>query len=486
MLILLADDERLIRLGLQSMIEELYPRKHAFIHARNGNEIVNILKKQTPDLAFLDIKMPLMNGLEALKICKELSTSTIWVILSGYANFEYAREALTLSTFDYLLKPVEMTTLAQLFERIEMRRKMNKQQINTQFSHDVIRSFNIADQFSPLETDFQPQAVSDYILYQFYIDYHNQTMQKRIKQKLCDNLASYCNNSISIVSHCLFFNTDGNLCLICDIPDASWLTHFIRMQAKELPDNAFSVFWGNRKTIRDIYEVSQRISRIANIRLVYNCSDPVFIKNAESLAALSSLLSFSRELISALNYYIIQNKVMFHQKISDLQQRTDFAHTFSIVDTSVLGNYLSGIFDYPICIRTFDELIDLLLSCEKHLKPYTSSSTIADITQIQNYVRQNFAKDVSISYVSELFNLSSSYLSKLFHEKTGQKYIDFVTQVRMEEAKKILLHTPTVSVKQAAELVGYSSVRHFSKNFQKYTGILPSNYCSNLSDLSQK
>lgn len=62
MLILLADDERLIRLGLQSMLEELYPEEHTYLHARNGNEVVSILRNQIPDVAFLDIKMPLMNG----------------------------------------------------------------------------------------------------------------------------------------------------------------------------------------------------------------------------------------------------------------------------------------------------------------------------------------------------------------------------------------------------------------------------------------
>ncbi|MCM1136162.1 MAG: helix-turn-helix transcriptional regulator, partial [Clostridium sp.] len=84
--------------------------------------------------------------------------------------------------------------------------------------------------------------------------------------------------------------------------------------------------------------------------------------------------------------------------------------------------------------------------------------------------------DLGIACVSEYFNLSPTYFSRLFHEKTGQKYIDFVTEVRMENAKKLIRESPEISVKQTAEAVGYTSVRHFSKLFQKYTGVLPSNY----------
>lgn len=100
MLILLADDEKYVRLGLQSMIEELFPEENQFIQAGNGREVVALMKERRPDVAFLDIKMPFMDGLEALRICKELSPDTLWIILSGYESFEYARQALSLSAYE--------------------------------------------------------------------------------------------------------------------------------------------------------------------------------------------------------------------------------------------------------------------------------------------------------------------------------------------------------------------------------------------------
>ena len=97
MFILIADDEIMLRLSLQSMLEELYPNEHIYIHASNGEAAVTQVRKLPPDIAFLDIKMPLMNGLEALDLCRKISPSTKWVILSGYADFEYAQQAIRMS-----------------------------------------------------------------------------------------------------------------------------------------------------------------------------------------------------------------------------------------------------------------------------------------------------------------------------------------------------------------------------------------------------
>ena len=137
--------------------------------------------------------------------------------------------------------------------------------------------------------------------------------------------------------------------------------------------------------------------------------------------------------------------------------------------------YLQDILSHTFHSVTFNEFVKELYSAASDLT-HTEPFRNFDITVIKDFVHQNYSKDVSIANVSEYFNLSPTYFSKLFHEKTGQKYIDFVTEVRMESAKKIIRNNPEISVKKTAEAVGYTSVRHFSKTFQRYTGVLPSNY----------
>lgn len=75
--------------------------------------------------------------------------------------------------------------------------------------------------------EFLPARPSDYILYQFYMDFPDPEILKTVNQKLITSLESFCRENAIIVDYCIFFNQDGCLCLVCDTPDASRLTHFI-------------------------------------------------------------------------------------------------------------------------------------------------------------------------------------------------------------------------------------------------------------------
>ena len=117
MFILIADDEKMIRLSLQSMLEELYPEEHMYMHAINGKATVEQVKKLPPDLVFLDIRMPLMNGLAALKKIFEIVPGISSIILTAHDEFEYAVQAIKLGVEDYILKPVSLEELAAALTR---------------------------------------------------------------------------------------------------------------------------------------------------------------------------------------------------------------------------------------------------------------------------------------------------------------------------------------------------------------------------------
>ena len=119
MLILIADDERLVRLAVKSMIEELNPNMHTFIEAKNGRELINITENNTPDLAFVDINMPLMDGLSAISLCKDMCPNTQWFILTGETEFHFAKKSLSLGVCDYLLKPISLNDLNPILKKAQ-------------------------------------------------------------------------------------------------------------------------------------------------------------------------------------------------------------------------------------------------------------------------------------------------------------------------------------------------------------------------------
>ena len=112
MTLLIADDEQLIRFSIRDMIKESGLDFSEIREAASGNQIIEMCRERTPDLALVDIKMPGKSGLEAME---ELSdTETLWIILTGHADFEYARKALQLGAEDYLVKPPAPEELARV------------------------------------------------------------------------------------------------------------------------------------------------------------------------------------------------------------------------------------------------------------------------------------------------------------------------------------------------------------------------------------
>lgn len=127
--LLIADDEMVIRKGLLSLdwksigITEVYS-------ASNGEEVKALLLSETIDLAIFDIKMPGMSGLELAGMIKEYSLDTAVVLLTGFSDFEYAREAIRCNVYEYILKPFRpreiLDTVADIKKRLEQKRYRDK------------------------------------------------------------------------------------------------------------------------------------------------------------------------------------------------------------------------------------------------------------------------------------------------------------------------------------------------------------------------
>jgi YesN/AraC family two-component response regulator len=117
--ILLVEDELKIRQGLRKIVEDVIPSQLHITEAGNGREALEWLRTQDQvDLVITDIRMGEMNGIELIKRAKETHPATPFVIISGYDEFGYAREALRYGVCDYLLKPIERVELAGVLHKI--------------------------------------------------------------------------------------------------------------------------------------------------------------------------------------------------------------------------------------------------------------------------------------------------------------------------------------------------------------------------------
>jgi len=115
---IIADDEHLVRFSIQDMLEEIADAGSLWfeeIHqAVDGQDLLRQVVTAQPDLVFVDIRMPLVNGLDAIEQGSRLSPHTQWIILTGYAEFDYAKRAIALGALDYLLKPASRADIERV------------------------------------------------------------------------------------------------------------------------------------------------------------------------------------------------------------------------------------------------------------------------------------------------------------------------------------------------------------------------------------
>ena len=136
--VLLVDDEPLIRQGMKIIIDwEAYGYEIA-AEAENGMDAIEILKQQEMDLVFVDLRMPGMSGLEMIeqiKKDKDIAYKIHFIILTGYAEFSYAKEALRLSVDDYLLKPIQENELSKILSSLSAVIQKEKLKISNADDH---------------------------------------------------------------------------------------------------------------------------------------------------------------------------------------------------------------------------------------------------------------------------------------------------------------------------------------------------------------
>ncbi len=119
MRIVIAEDEQRARIGISNMIHQLGDQYEIVGMARNGRDALEMIRSTNPDVVFTDIKMPYMSGLELIKASRDQKIATHFILVSAYAEFEFAKEALKLGVEDYILKPISKEELSKVLQNMD-------------------------------------------------------------------------------------------------------------------------------------------------------------------------------------------------------------------------------------------------------------------------------------------------------------------------------------------------------------------------------
>ncbi len=136
--VLLVDDEPRTVKGIYSILKKQKGETLEIITANNGLKAIEYLEKRTIDLLLLDIKMPEMDGLSLLKFLRNENLEITTILLTGHADFEYARSAISMNVFNYLLKPIDKDIL---IKEVEKGIKYNKNRLRLERGAKILESY---------------------------------------------------------------------------------------------------------------------------------------------------------------------------------------------------------------------------------------------------------------------------------------------------------------------------------------------------------
>lgn len=499
--VLIVDDEPLIREGLRTIIEWEELGFTVAGVATDGLDALAKVAQSRPDVMLIDIRMPGMNGLALMKAVQErYNPAPRFIVLSGHADFEYARQALAMRADGYILKPVDEDELAesivQLKRVLAERASGDGKPAAASWSRERTAIALLAgggerppeDAVAAIRLDGPPyRAVLIRLQSRTEID---AATVAAIKNRLVE--------SFDAAGRGVAFSLDANLGLVLSGEDNDWAYREIRRACSDHGAD-FSAVGGEAVDGLERLSVSLRTAEEGMRNRFLLEGDRIY--PAEEAAALARdredepdfepadgeklLLALDLGNAEAAAAWIRETGgAMREAGLNELEIKAGFARLL----THALARLEQTRHDARDRCRAFaaevlklygeyrySELLDWLTKLASRMADaFRSYEGDKQVQKMIELIRRNYAENLKLESLAELFGYNSAYLGKLFKNTTGEPFNTYLDKVRIEKAKELL--EQGLKVYQVAERVGYSNVDYFHGKFRKYVGESPSAY----------
>jgi two-component system response regulator YesN len=487
MKVLIADDERMVRVVLRSTLEEIDSSLTIVGEAKDGNEMLELTALYKPNIAFVDIKMPDLDGLSAINQGKMLSPSTHWIILTGFSYFEYAQEAIKLGAYAYLLKPIEPQRLNELLKEIRLKLIAEMESANKSFKRDLIANYFIHHYDRELEQTFEGREIGGFLLIK-----DSSWSEPRQVEVLTDFFGQVSRLNNELMPHAIhtamitmsngdvgsIYSYDPSLRIL-----VSQISDEVLRKLDELNDPQFHMTmltFQPTEDLAELYKQSDQLQSNKHLRVLSGYQNKLCWNDLEHIAEDPVKDKLCKRVIDLCDSFKDEHLLSYSDHIKEI--RKIFAENSSMDRLDSKTKIADFIYCSIGCLLEADQGLDTML---KTLELYRGKikNTRADssdvIEQIVDYIEANYMKEISLSEIADHLKVTANYVSRIFHQKKGMRFIDFLTEVRIAHAKKLLYDNPKMPVKEVAARVGYFSTRYFSKLFLKEVGSYPSDFAKN-------
>ncbi len=490
--VVIADDEALVRVGLRMSFPWEAESFELVGEAGDGMEALQLCDRTRPDVLITDIKMPKLDGIGLIRRLRETLPGIQIVVLSGFNDFEYVRQALTLGACDYLLKlSLDIQELVKILRTI---RESGADDAADGYSDASIpeccqQCFSGEQVVMAIQTDGIPelrarlngkdevrflQSVVNVMIQclrdaqlRFEIRYagnfrwnlrlsceQNENLLRRVYMQLNETLQTCFAFTISAgVSDS--FTTDEQLEEACGQAGAALALRFFS------GNETLSFFdTSKQQTYRPVNTHEQ------DLIMGYEIHDA---QRTQSL--LNDTLTQVEQKLSGhpVRAYRILQEIMYI--MIHIQKRE------KIYAEMVDGNETA--ISQLEAIQTFEAGAELLRERDREIQHRLSQLAweqgVTDVVRVKAYIQKNFEHNISLHDIARHVSMNDSYLSALFSKKTGISITEYITSLRLAKAKNLLRHSDQ-RIYQIALECGYTDESYFGKVFKKYEGCTPHEY----------
>lgn len=529
--VLIADDEEKVCTLISKLVNWKDFDMEVVATVYNGIEALECIKNCPVDVVITDIRMPGYDGIELISKAKEINDRIEFIIISGYRHFEYAQNAIKYGVSDYLLKPIKKEELTGTLEKIRLQCLRRAEQLSAQEQLRLRLQDDTSKQREQLFLDFlfnsrgtvtSLEELNRTYCFKFdkgifqlaaikidcrYEEFNTDSI-KVLYEKISKILDSMLRDSCYEMEICCK-DTIVYALLNYSLKNCQSLRRQLKAVMSELSVQqtvfdkvSFTLCVG--KQIEDVHKLRECFISARNAvfqRLVDGTGkmidDPPVVEYVP-IKQDFLLGDFRRRMSQAVELLDLQAALAAVSLLASavkIDEKTKGSSVYKLVlAAGEMFEVLIKNTQYNVEIpeEIYEEFKIRLSLCGKIEQLFESLNLLirtqiefivqekrrADnkpIRMAKEYIQKNYMKPIGLEEISEMLGFNLSYFSALFKKETGKNFLEYLTEVRIANAKELLRET-NLSVAEICNRVGYLDQKHFIATFKKYAGIKPGEF----------
>ncbi len=481
--VLVVEDEKMIRKGIKAMIQRSGVPIEVIIECSNGEMALEILREEEIDVMLTDIRMPKMDGITLVRQMQKLKHVPITIAISGYDDFSYAVEMMSLGVREYILKPVDRNKIKEIFEKLEREIEDSKKIVHEirEIGYQQLRYLLLTDNMTRNEIISNSEVFEQYL----YDEEFRVCCVEASQEFEAGENYIYLNG---VGDQGVFILKESNLGLLIKNE-----LKFMNAGISAMHKGIFSL----KKAYEEALYMRQKAFCTGEQGLFFDeereekkeriIVSEKFITPESKLRRVQLLGTDKTEEIAD-QWNKIFREVrkgrlswkLFEELTLDFLEETQKTYRNIIQEETEKPMELKHILKYNNITTYEEKFMEWTLELhEKINSQFAVNKNKQKINQAIQYINKNYAKDLNMAVVSNYISMNYSLFSYSFKQYTGSNFVDYLKNIRISEAKRLLKETD-MRINEISQAIGYDNEKHFMKMFKSTCGVSPSEYRKNM------